>query len=308
MNLLSKKTKDITFSNLDVDGNGAINSLPDDMLEEILIRIPAEFLCKNVTLVSKRWRNIIETDIFWIEKGLRDEKFDKRVIQILQEKNKLIPKQLYFNCIFNKNLLKNPCGDLGFKYWVELESDHENIENLFKDVNNSKKYIDIYKKNYLNEKFTLQSWYIECEQTGTAKNKQLLKKNKEPYKNFVTSFTLIAKLQVIDVGSFITEGFIEQYDVHLEVKEFYAARMDCGSRYILSVHLVDNDFNMVDNFYFQKRSLIETDGEWRIATHDFVIVKPFRYILFYHAGCDLKFWKGFYGSKMTNSSVRICIK
>ena len=294
MNLLSKKTKHITFSVLDDDENGAINSLPDDMLEEILIRIPAEFLCKNVTLVSKRWRNIIETDIFWIEKGLRDEKFDKKVIQILQEKNKLIPKQLYFNSIFNKNLLKNPYGDLGFKYWSSSKINPKNSQSNYK-----KTLIDEIKA-YKNSSSKNNSVNFKIEPIPIYSEKTI---NGSEVGCFVTSYTCGMKLQIIELD----ENFVENIQPKVEIQEFYTARRDCGSEYFLKVFIVNSKFEIIDSFNYDKWMPQWDDGEWKNVTHTFDFKEKFQYIVFYHAGKDTQFWAGNYGSKMTNGSVKIII-
>ena len=53
-----------------------INELPEDLLEEIFINIPAKDLCLKTMRVCKKWRSIIDSDTFWIEKCLRDKKLD----------------------------------------------------------------------------------------------------------------------------------------------------------------------------------------------------------------------------------------
>ena len=83
-----------------------IQDLPNILLEEIFIRLPGTFLCKSASLVSKRWRNVIQKDIFWIEKSIRDKRLDRRVITYLYEKKALWPKRIYFDSVFNRNLIK----------------------------------------------------------------------------------------------------------------------------------------------------------------------------------------------------------
>ncbi len=100
-----------------------IQNLPDILLEEILINLPGTFLCKSASLVSKHWRDIIQNEMFWIEKNIRDKRLDRKAISYLNEKNALLPKKIYFNSVFNKNLLKNPCGNDGFMHWMSASQE-----------------------------------------------------------------------------------------------------------------------------------------------------------------------------------------
>ncbi|MED6265148.1 hypothetical protein CHARACLAT_022516 [Characodon lateralis] len=47
--------------------------------------------------------------------------------------------------------------------------------------------------------------------------------------------------------------------------------------------------------------------EWNEMTHLFQNYGPgVRYIKFVHGGKDLRWWKGFYGIRLTNTCVEIC--
>lgn len=286
-----------------------MDDLPDDILEMIFLKIPATSLVKTVMLVSKRWNTILSGDIFWIEKSLHDKRLSKQVIQILKQNDLLDSKKFYFNNVFNRNLLLNPCGNEGFKHWLidSLTGHIDSMTAQLRDKNFAKKHISRYYVMSVDENYESFMWIVENDQIGTAKSEPLLDQNNKLYKNFATWNKFTGKLQVIDLTHFVTKQFLANIHYKLEVKEYYAARTDCGSRYLLAVVLLDNGFNMVDNFTYEKRTLLNPDGRWKLATHVFEVDKPVRYLVFYHGGCDLKNWKGYYGSKMTNGSVRIII-
>jgi len=60
-----------------------IQGLPDDILEEILIRIPGVDLFKNVVLVCRQFKSIIDMEAFWSRKCQRDQKLTKSQLQKL---------------------------------------------------------------------------------------------------------------------------------------------------------------------------------------------------------------------------------
>lgn len=283
----------------------SLDQLPDDILEEILLRVPGDLLCKKAVLVSKRWRELIESKFFWIEKSLRDRRLTYPVFRALCDNPQFNAKSIYFGNIFRANLLKNPCGYQRFKYWLYTSS--YEISTFLRSEEYAKKYINDYKKRRLDERWSNDWWRVESGQSGASKTKPLLDANFKLMKNFVTSHRFVGKLQVIDVNDFITADFLRSIPLKLEVKEWYTSRVDCGSKYVLAVHLIDKNFNMIDNCIHEVRSAPETDGEWRLASHVFDIKSPIRYIIFYHAGCDTKTLNGYYGSKMTNGSVKFLL-
>ena len=71
----------------------SLNSLPDDVLIEIFMRVPATIVCKTLELVCKRWHNLIETELFWIEKGFRDRRINQTIIKAFQERGFFEPKK-----------------------------------------------------------------------------------------------------------------------------------------------------------------------------------------------------------------------
>jgi len=145
---------------------------------------------------------------------------------------------------------------------------------------------------------------------GTNKSAPLLNSKQQMLKNFATSHTFSGKLQVIDLNEALDLRLLAGIECKIEVMENFAARTDCGSRYMLVVYLLDEEFAMVDNFAYEERSSVAgTDGTWKSARHVFELGggHSIRYVVFYHGGCDLRCWSGFYGCKVTNGSVKLFV-
>jgi len=289
---------DINNNNNEIMEEGPIQYLPDILLEEILILLPATFLCKTVTLISKRWKNIIENDLFWIEKNLRDKRLNRKVINYLNEKNALCPKKLYFNCIFNRNLLKNPSGYHGLANWLNCSQEPRDRTNVMDMIQRYKEA-----QNNMNNASRVSNFAVESEQNGAGSFLYNTDDSGKMFKNFVTSYTKGHKYQIIELD----QELMELIKPKIELKENWTERFDCGCQYFLSVLLVDSTFQIVDWFKFEKVREQWSDARWKEVRHVFEVSKPFKYIVYYHAGKDTQFWAGNYGAKMTNGSVRIVI-
>ncbi len=295
LDTMEKITKIFSKMGVNLKGEDTENSisildvLPEEILEEIFILIPANILCKTVSLVCKQWCEILERDSFWVEKGIRDEKFDTRVVKELENKGIFDAKKFYFNGIFNTNLLKNPCGKEGFDHWIVPEN------YFFNDD-------DIQAKKIINNQ--MYDGYAEIEEIPIGLNEQMLDKNGKEVSAFVTSYIKGELYQVID---FQHEDLIEKLAPEIEVKENYTERFDCASEYGLKVYLVGSDFTVKDKFVFSETMPQWGDAKWKLVQHSFKVKYPVRYLIFYHYGKDRQNWAGNYGSKMTNGSVKITI-
>ena len=88
-------------------------------LENIFMYIPGHYLCNIQILVSKKWKQIIDTNSFWIKKCCKEKKLNKKLHGILDEY--LVEwkaKDLYFRKLYiTKNLLKNNNGEAIFEHW-----------------------------------------------------------------------------------------------------------------------------------------------------------------------------------------------
>ena len=80
----------------------------------------------------------------------------------------------------------------------------------------------------------------------------------------------------------------------------------CGGKYEIFVALLKNKFEQVDAFKYDDTP--EKKGEWRKVSHVFEnYPTDVRYIFYYNSGADTQFWAGFYGIKITNSSVKLIV-
>lgn len=283
-----------------------INDLPDLVLENIFQQLSSNDLIKNGVLVCKKWNRIINDDLFWLNRLVNQSKIDRNnAILLGQDSVGLKLKHIYLTNFFNYNLLKNPCGDEKFKHWYLTKPSRFNLE--ISDTKVFQKLIKEYKKN--KKRKVRYTWCIEDDHHGTE---ALYDSNKNVLKNFVTTFFWGSKLQLIELNdstydSIIKKCISKNMNLKLEVCEFYASRFDSGCIYKLNVYLLNKDFEIVDYFRFEDILLQWSNPEWKLAKHEFKIEKPFRYIIFHHAGKDTQCWAGFYGSKMTNGSVKFIL-
>uniref|UniRef100_A0A667WHC6 F-box protein 2 n=2 Tax=Myripristis murdjan TaxID=586833 RepID=A0A667WHC6_9TELE len=132
--------------------------------------------------------------------------------------------------------------------------------------------------------------------------------NDEVNKYFTTSFELCLKRQVIDL---LAEGYTpEQLDgqPNVTVEDWYSGRSDCGCTYQITVCLLDENKEVLQEF---KPDAVTLDPEcdncsWQQVTHTFSDYGPgLRYISFEHGGQDTKYWDGWFGVRVTGSSVTI---
>ncbi|KAL3977743.1 DNA helicase MCM8 [Sarotherodon galilaeus] len=127
-------------------------------------------------------------------------------------------------------------------------------------------------------------------------------------KYFATSFELCLKRQVIDL---LAEGFSsEQLDAQppVTVQDWYCGRTDCGCTYQMTVCLLDENHEVIQEFRPDSVTLDPDcdDCSWKQVSHTFSDYGPgMRFISFEHGGQDTKFWDGWFGVRVTGSSVTI---
>ncbi|XP_077105800.1 F-box only protein 2-like [Ranitomeya variabilis] len=171
-----------------------------------------------------------------------------------------------------KNLIKNPCGEEDLEHWelVENGGDEWKVEDLPGDCG------------------------APFPSDGVSKY-------------FVTSFELCKKSQLIDL---LQEGFTEEVldaQPNIVVSDWYGARTDCGCCYELRAQLLSDSRDVISEYCSENITIPEnTDGAWNQISHTFSEYGPgVRFIQFTHSGQDAVYWKGWYGARMTNSSVTI---
>ncbi|XP_068098525.1 F-box only protein 2-like [Hyperolius riggenbachi] len=127
----------------------------------------------------------------------------------------------------------------------------------------------------------------------------------EVAKYFVTSFGHCSKSQTIDL---IHEGYsAENLDHHqpdIVVSDWYGGRSDASSTYELCVQLLSANKSVVSEYKSGQIAIPKTNCGWKQITHTFSHYGPgVRFVHFKHSGQDSVGWKGWYGARVTNSSV-----
>ncbi|XP_040211970.1 F-box only protein 6-like [Rana temporaria] len=134
--------------------------------------------------------------------------------------------------------------------------------------------------------------------------------NTSVQKYFVTSNQTCKKSQLIDLKK---EGFsaeiLDKFQPAIIVTDWYAARKDCSCQYELLVRLLSEDKKTIQEFHPQPVNLPQRcDGQWHYVTHTFSNYGPgVRYISFQHGGKDTLNWAGWYGVRVSNSSISVDI-
>ncbi|XP_057175079.1 F-box only protein 6-like [Triplophysa rosa] len=126
---------------------------------------------------------------------------------------------------------------------------------------------------------------------------------------FVTSFGLCLKQQLIDLKKEgYSPAFMDHWQPNIKISDWYTPRSDCGSYYEICVRLLGQNKEVIRTFQPDKVYFPQwNDEQWCHMTHVFKNYGPgVRFIHFIHGGKDTKFWKGWYGIRLTNSSVEIC--
>ncbi|KAK2851719.1 hypothetical protein Q5P01_007995 [Channa striata] len=179
-------------------------------------------------------------------------------------------RRFYFLCMKRRNLIQNPRAEQGFQGWQILANGGD-------------------------------QWKIE----------ELMKQHPDDsvQKNFVTSYGLCKKSQLIDLEKEgYNQSFMDRFQPDIKISDWYAPRWDCGSEYEICVQLLNQAKKPVKTFapetvYFEQWN----DQEWKQMTHVFQNYgKGVRYVQFTHGGKDTQFWAGWYGIRLTESSVEIC--
>uniref|UniRef100_A0A3P9HHN2 Zgc:153722 n=1 Tax=Oryzias latipes TaxID=8090 RepID=A0A3P9HHN2_ORYLA len=179
-------------------------------------------------------------------------------------------KHFYFACKNRRNLLKNPRGEDEFNGWTIVENGGHH-------------------------------WKIEAPMVPHL--------NEGVQKNFVTSFGMCLKSQLIDLEEEgYNSSFMDEIQPHIRISDWYAPRSDCGSEYRITVELLNNKKAVVQEFAPEPVTFPQwNDQQWNQMTHVFRDYGPgVRCIKFTHGGKDTQFWAGWYGIRVTDSCVEIC--
>lgn len=245
-----------------------MDHVPEGVLLEILCSVPAPDLIRCCRAVCALWRDVIDSPALWKTKCQRDGFVSKR-----NRRNPPDWRSLYFLYLRRRNLLRNPSAAEDFKYWEKKEDGGE-------------------------------GWKVEI--LPGAHGRPFPDEKIKKY--FVTSYGLCLKSQTIDLKQ---EGYPEEFMDILQpsivIKDGYAARRDCGCRYQILVQLLSQDKTVMAEFKPEPVTIEQwSTAEWSQMEYTFSNYGPgVRYIYFEHGGQDKQFWAGWYGIRVTNSSVTI---
>ncbi|XP_069799795.1 F-box only protein 27 isoform X2 [Dendropsophus ebraccatus] len=242
-----------------------LEPFPDDILFLILSLVPSRDLILGCRRVSRRWKHLVDSPFLWRLKCEREHRRD--ILLAADVCHDFSWQRATVKKPFSRNLLRNPCGTEQFNHWrIEQGGDGWQVEN-----NHS---------------------VIDGAESQTC---------------FVTSFSWCKKSQIIDL---IKEGLWPHFlDVHqpvIYVSDWYAGRHDCGCIYEIKVQLLAADKKTVLSEFTMAPEHIPqwNDTRYKQVSYKFRHYGPgVRYLNFTHKGKDTHFWKGWYGARITNSSV-----
>ncbi|XP_063799952.1 F-box only protein 6-like isoform X2 [Pseudophryne corroboree] len=246
----------------------AISDVPEGVLLEILSSVPHRDLILQCRLVCSVWRDVIDSHTLWKMKCQRDGFLPKD-----WRKNPPDWRMFYVLSYKKRNLLRNPCATDDFNFWHKNEDlgDGWKVETLPGDHG--------------------QSFPEESVR-----------------KYFVTSYGPCIKSQTIDLTE---EGYygdlMDVMQPAIVIKDWYAARHDCGCRYTLLVQLLSKEHTVIEEFCPEPVVIPQwSDAKWAQVEHTFSSYGPgVRYVHFQHGGQDTQFWAGWFGIRVTNSSVMV---
>ncbi|XP_016073375.1 PREDICTED: F-box only protein 2 [Miniopterus natalensis] len=182
-------------------------------------------------------------------------------------------QQFYFLSKRRRNLLRNPCGEEDLEGWCDVEhgGDGWRVEELPGDCG------------------------LDFVHDESVK------------KFFASSFEWCRKAQVIDLQA---EGYWEELldttQPAIVVKDWYSGRSDAGCLYELTVRLLSEHEDVLAEFSTGQVAVpqISDNGGWIEVSHTFTDYGPgVRFVRFEHGGQDSVYWKGWFGARVTNSSV-----
>uniref|UniRef100_A0A147A646 F-box only protein 6 n=1 Tax=Fundulus heteroclitus TaxID=8078 RepID=A0A147A646_FUNHE len=174
----------------------------------------------------------------------------------------------YFMCKKRRNLIKNPRGEEEFHGWRIIRNGGD-------------------------------GWRVEKPMAPHP--------NTDVQTNFVTSFSMCTKSQLIDLEKEgYSQAFMDEFQPHIRISDWYAPRCDCD--YNISVKLLRVNKDVVQEFSPDTIRLPERENDrWKQMIHVFKDYGPgVRYVYFEHGGKDRVFWAGWYGIRLTETCVELC--
>ncbi|CAF0875050.1 unnamed protein product [Brachionus calyciflorus] len=284
-----------------------INDLPTELLTLILIKIPGKELCKSIVLTCKKWNKIINSESFWARKLLLESLASQKLITTLINFNCFEPRRLYFKNPYEKNLIRNPCAEFGYEYWhtrsfIMLKYSREVGSSDYYDF-----YNGLYLQNCFHDSLTQQEYWGFKIEPDDYLSRPAYDLEGNPFRYYATPYYNATKYQLIDLLSEgVDQKVMEKIKPKIIIEDWYAARTDFGAEYKIDVIFYDSQYKKLEWFEYSEKVPKGGDGKWKkfkktIENYS----KDVRYILFEHFGKDLEFIVGHYGTKLTNSSLKL---
>jgi len=276
-----------------------LSSLPEEVVEQILLRVDTSTTVLSCSLVCRRWSKIVQSCQFWRTK-----------LQQLQKH--LLPDHLlhnqtttlswtFFACLcdkngYRRNLVVNCCGEEVGTKELEAQDKRQVVDGFTEPWPNYKAW------NILSSGGS--GW--RCVKTPDGETDRfpddLLEKS-----YFSSSYQSCTKEQTVSLcREGVLESVLDNYQPEIEVADNYNKYSGIGSVYELHVSLVDECENVVGKtFSFRDDMAPEAGTGWRRVSHRFVDYGVgARYVKFYHGGTTAdNMEEGWRGAKMTGSSV-----
>ncbi|XP_002750357.1 F-box only protein 2 isoform X2 [Callithrix jacchus] len=246
-----------------------LDELPEPLLLRVLAALPAAELVQACRLVCLRWKELVDGAPLWLLKCQQEG----LVPEGGAEEERDHWQRFYFLSKRRRNLLRNPCGEEDLEGWCDVEhgGDGWRVEELPGDSG------------------------VEFTHDESVK------------KYFASSFEWCRKAQVIDLHA---EGYWEELldttQPAIVVKDWYSGRSDAGCLYELTVKLLSEHEDVLAEFNSGQVAVPQDSdgGGWMEISHTFTDYGPgVRFVRFEHGGQDSVYWKGWFGARVTNSSV-----
>ncbi|XP_076464483.1 F-box only protein 44-like [Babylonia areolata] len=249
-----------------------INALPQELLMQVLLFVPPTDVVKRCSLVCKLWLRVVRDQALWRRKCEEEDKYWPGVMGPPPENFMLF----YFQNPYRRNLLKNTHA-ASLKHWLVTERP-VSVENKPAGVDPIEDH-------------------VPAEERGGTRPQ-----------NWVTSYTQGSMSQVVRL---LDEGcsteVLDQLKPPIQVSAWCAARWDCGSVFVLTAVLRDEDDREIDRV--RKDMDLVSDAlrrAWHKVEHTFTSYKEgVRSVQVTLSGIDRQFWAGNYGSKFTLPCLRL---
>lgn len=294
----------------------SINALPEHILLELFAHVPARQLLLHCRPVCSLWRDLIDLATLWKRKCLREgfvtEAWDQPVADW---------KIFYFLRSLHRNLLDNPCAEDGLRAW-QIDSnggDEWQVESCpgahgtnFPDPSVKKYFVTSYS-------MCLKSQLVDLKAHGYWE--ELLDKVRPDIEvrdwfaaraDSGCSYHLRVQLTSAD---YIVLASFEPPPVTIHQWND-AAWTEVRPRLLAAAHLPLPARNACCSWVRAPASRLSSGSQvtWpppahTQVSHTFSDYPPgVRHVFFQHGGKDTQFWAGWYGPRVTNSSVIVSCK